>query len=123
MSWLDKVRAKRTKLRSEIPTQWQLSSGENPSPSTLPHIMEHLSGMLNDNERAITEGPTEVLLSALRESTLTARETLLAFAHRASLAMQFVRALLRKQLMLSNTNDVENSIMYHPMIILGPAQL
>ena len=95
MSWSARAQRKRGELFSLIPTRWQLHPQLVPAPLALPRVVEQISSMLDEEERTLTESSTDMLLSALREGVVTARETLLAFEHRASLAMQFVGALLR----------------------------
>lgn len=90
MDWTAKVARKRDALLSRVPAQWRLPATSIPPTATTLQVIDRLSELLSDSERGITEGCPDVLMGALKQGDISARETLLAFAHRASLAMQFV---------------------------------
>lgn len=88
ISWQDAARSKQQELWAEVPPEWRLK--ETIAASNVVDIVPTHIGLA---ERMITNMPVSRLLDCLCSGEVTAQEALSAFAHRAMIAHQYVRAI------------------------------
>ena len=92
MRWRDAVAVKESELWADVPAEWRIEDLASKQDVLDVRALLHL--FTSPVERRIADHNTVELLEALRQGDTTAQEVVRAFAHRALLAHQLVRASL-----------------------------
>lgn len=90
-AWKVAAQTKQRQLWSQVPAEWKLD-GDVVAAIEHTNVVNVVPMHLSPAERRITELPFSRLLECLSNGEITAQEALSAFAHRAVISHQFVRA-------------------------------
>ncbi|CAF0972959.1 unnamed protein product, partial [Didymodactylos carnosus] len=95
MTWEETAEKKRKALASLIPEKWRISASQLPSDSQRSVIsFPETSGLLSDEELAITQLMVEELATKIASGEYTAVQVCQAYCHRATIAHQLVNCLV-----------------------------